>query len=72
MKSAERVFAAMEHREPDRLPVDFYVTRLTGMHVQSYHSCPEHISQPESLLEREDIAGWFYTDIRSVFPESIQ
>ena len=33
MTSRERFIAALEHRQPDRVPVDFGGTAVTGMHV---------------------------------------
>lgn len=33
MTSRERLIAALEHRQPDRVPVDFGGTAVTGMHV---------------------------------------
>ena len=33
MTSRERVKAALNHRQPDRVPVDFGSTIVTGMHV---------------------------------------
>ena len=33
MNSRERVLAALQHREPDCVPIDFGATTVTGMHV---------------------------------------
>ena len=33
MNSAERILASLGHREPDRLPLDFGGTFVSGMHV---------------------------------------
>jgi hypothetical protein len=33
MTSKERVMAALSHREPDRVPMDFGSTGVTGIHV---------------------------------------
>jgi hypothetical protein len=33
MTSKERVIAAIHHREPDRVPMDFGSTGVTGVHV---------------------------------------
>lgn len=35
MTSRERVIAAVEHREPDRVPIDLGGSFVTGIHVQS-------------------------------------
>lgn len=37
MNSRERVLAAIEHREPDRVPVDFGAMRSTGIMAVAYH-----------------------------------
>ncbi len=37
MTSRERLEAALAHREPDRVPVDFGSTAVTGMHAAAVH-----------------------------------
>lgn len=37
MTSRERLQAALEHRQPDRVPVDFGATAVTGIHVAAVH-----------------------------------
>jgi hypothetical protein len=37
MNSKERVQAALNHRQPDRVPVDFGSTAVTGIHVAAIH-----------------------------------
>ena len=37
MNSCERIQAALEHRQPDRVPVDFGSTAVTGMHAAAVH-----------------------------------
>jgi len=37
MNSRERVCAALNHRQPDRVPVDFGSTAVTGIHVAAVH-----------------------------------
>jgi hypothetical protein len=37
MNSRERLQAALEHRQPDRVPVDFGGTAVTGIHVAAVH-----------------------------------
>lgn len=36
MNHRERVLAALDHREPDRVPIDFGTTRCTSIHVAAY------------------------------------
>lgn len=38
MTSKERFAAALDHRQPDRVPVDFGSTAVTGMHVSAVHN----------------------------------
>src|SRR5574340_1665747 len=37
MNSRERVLAAINHREPDRVPIDLGGTRQSGMAASTYH-----------------------------------
>lgn len=37
MTSRERLGAALDHRQPDRVPVDFGATAVTGIHVSVVH-----------------------------------
>lgn len=37
MNSKERIQAALNHRQPDRVPVDFGSTAVTGIHVAAVH-----------------------------------
>jgi uroporphyrinogen decarboxylase len=37
MTPRERILAALEHREPDRLPIDFAGTDCSSLHVIAYH-----------------------------------
>jgi len=37
MTSRERLHTALHHRQPDRVPVDFGATSVTGMHVSVVH-----------------------------------
>jgi len=43
MNSRERVLAAIEHREPDRVPIDFGSTRQTGIMAAAYHELKRHL-----------------------------
>ena len=37
MNSRERIQAALNHRQPDRVPVDFGSTAVTGIHAAAIH-----------------------------------
>jgi hypothetical protein len=42
MNSRERVLAALDHREPDRIPLDFGSTATTGVHVSCVAALRDH------------------------------
>ena len=46
MNSRERVLAAVGHREPDRVPIDFGATRQTGIMASAYHRLKERLGIP--------------------------
>ena len=43
MNSRERVLAAVEHRTPDRVPIDFGSTRQTGIMAAAYHELKRYL-----------------------------
>lgn len=43
MTSRERLQAALEHRQPDRVPVDFGATFVTGIHVSVVHKLRQRL-----------------------------
>lgn len=43
MTSRERLQAALEHRQPDRVPIDFGATAVTGMHVSIVHRLRQRV-----------------------------
>lgn len=46
INSAERVKAAINHKETDRVPLDIGGTRVTGIHVQAYHVYRKELGLP--------------------------
>ena len=42
MTSKERIVAALKHQQPDRIPVDFGGTAVTGVHVKIVAGLREH------------------------------
>ncbi len=50
MNSRERVLAALNHKEPDRIPVDFGGHRSSGISVQAYKKLREHLGLKPSKL----------------------
>ncbi len=43
MTPRERILAALEHREPDRLPIDFAGTDCSSVHLVPYHQLRQHL-----------------------------
>ena len=50
MTSKERVVAALNHRQPDRVPMDFGGTAVTGLHVTCVAALRDHINREENGL----------------------
>ena len=50
MKSRERVLAAINHREPDRVPVDLGGMRSTGMMAMAYADLKQHLGVCEGAI----------------------
>jgi uroporphyrinogen decarboxylase len=52
--SRSRVEAALNHREPDRVPYDLGGTILTGIHQVAYRRLRAHLGLPEVAIDIED------------------
>ncbi len=69
MNSRERIQAALAHRRPDRIPVDFGSTAVTGIHVscvaalRRYYDLPEH---PVKVIEPYQMLGEVEDDLQAV------
>ncbi len=79
MTSRERVLAALEHREPDRIPIDFGSTAVTGIHVtcvaglREYYGLekrPVKVHEPYQMLGlvEDDLKEVMGIDVEGVFP----
>ena len=51
MTSLDRVTAALNHRTPDRIPIDFGGTTVTGMHVSCVTALREHYGLDRHLVK---------------------
>jgi len=51
MTSKERVLRALEHKEPDRIPMDFGGTAVTGMHVAIVSALRHHYGLEKRLVK---------------------
>ena len=79
MNSRERFIAALEHREPDRPPLDLGATSVTGIHALALHRLRKSIGQPErpvvvyevlqqlGLVDEQDIAA-MHIDVCGILP----
>lgn len=79
MTKKERVLAALDHRQPDRLPVDFGSTGVTGMHVScvaalrgylGLENRPVKVHEPCQMLGlfEDDLQSALGLDVEGVFP----
>jgi hypothetical protein len=75
----ERVLAALNHRQPDRLPIDFGSTSVTGMHascvaaLRNYFGLerrPVKVHEPYQMLGllEDDLQTALGIDVEGVFP----
>jgi hypothetical protein len=68
MTSRERLAAALKHRQPDRIPVDFNGTAVTGMHVKCVIGLREHYGLEKRLVkvhEPYQMLGWIDDDLQT-------
>ncbi|MGQ9649819.1 MAG: uroporphyrinogen decarboxylase family protein [Phycisphaerae bacterium] len=77
--SYERVKAALEHREPDRVPFDLGSTVLTGMNTVAYRNLRKYLGLPEVEVQTydtkqqlaridQDVLDRLMVDVRCVDP----
>lgn len=68
MTSRERLAAALDHRQPDRVPVDFNGTAVTGMHVKCVIGLRDHYGLEKRLVkvhEPYQMLGWIDDDLQT-------
>jgi uroporphyrinogen decarboxylase len=79
MNSRERVLAALDHREPDRIPFDLGSTQVTGIHIVAYRRLREYLGLPrveptlcdtiqQLALPDDDVIERLGVDVRGLFP----
>ena len=67
MTSKERVAAALNHKQPDRVPVDFGGTAVTGIHVSCVAALRDHFGlekRPVKVHEPYQMLGWIDEDLK--------
>ncbi len=77
--SFQRVFAALEHKEPDRVPIDLGGTAVTGINIHALRKFKDHLGIPGEVRLRDQITQLAVTDdatfahlnldVRSVQPQ---
>jgi len=75
--SRQRVIAALEHKQPDEMPIDFGATRSTSINVLAYRSLIEYLGFKENVkvfdfkqflaLPSESILSLFQSDCIPLF-----
>ncbi len=79
MTPRERLTLALEHREPDRVPIDLGGTTLTSINVKTYSALRGHLGLPSETVDvvdpiqqlariGEDVSERFRADIRFLLP----
>jgi len=81
--SYERVKAALEHREPDRVPFDLGASVLTGMNKATYRKLRQYLGLPEVEIQTydpvqqlaridQDVVERLKVDVRCVDPARVR
>jgi len=79
MTSRERLLTALNHREPDRVPVDLASTQVTGISVMAYQNLRSFLGLPNEepnisdaiqqiCIPADDILTKFGIDTRGLWP----
>ncbi|MEL7675884.1 MAG: hypothetical protein AAGU78_19255, partial [Chloroflexota bacterium] len=79
MTARERVLAALDHQEPDRIPIDLGSTQVTGIHVVAARGLRAALDLPpvepvlcdaiqQLALPEEDLLARLEVDTRGLFP----
>ncbi|MBD3309438.1 hypothetical protein GF339_23795 [candidate division KSB3 bacterium] len=79
MTSQERILCTLRHQEPDRVPLDFGATLLTGIHINAYAQLLEYLGiqkpdlpimfeRPQNARMHDDVLEQFGVDVRGLIP----
>ena len=79
MNGRERVLAALNHQEPDRVPFDLGSTQVTGIHAVAYRALRERLGLPAVTpalcdhiqglaMPDDDLFDRLGVDVRGLFP----
>lgn len=80
MTSKERILASINHQQPDRLPIDFGSSFITGVHCSVVKQLRDHfglekkpvrIAEPYQMLGEieEDLLDAMGLDVQPIFPQ---
>ena len=75
MNSRERVQKSLRHETPDKVPVDFGSTAVTGVHVSCVKALRDYYGldpQPVKVCEPYQMLGWIDDDLREVLGLDIE
>ncbi len=81
MNSRERVLAALNHQEPDRVPFDMGGTVITGIHYKAYLALRDYLGLPKRepkiidmiqqlALVEDDVMARLNVDMKNISPRS--
>lgn len=71
----QRLLDALNHRQPDRVPVDFGGTAVTGMHVSCVAALREHYGLPKrpvKVHEPYQMLGWLDDDLKQALAIDVE
>lgn len=74
MTSRERIVAAINHQQPDRVPIDFGATGQTGISVSALYRLRKYLGLPEKELDVFEICqmlGVVDEDLRQVMKSDV-
>lgn len=57
MDSRERVLASLNHKEPDRVPIDFAGTGVSTICYQAYDNLRDYLDMPPKPFDPNDLGG---------------
>jgi len=70
MTSRERILTALDHREPDRIPVDLGGTVVTSIALSTYAALRDHLGLPKKpvrVMETVQQIAWADEDVLDLF-----
>ena len=74
MNSRERVIAAINHKEPDRIPIDFGATGQTGINVCALYRLRDYLGLPKKdvdVFEVIQMLGVVDEDLRQIMKSDV-